>query len=409
MLDGRRIVLVEDDEIMGGSLLQRLELEGAQVLWLKQMHRALGAIRTPQRGIDAVICDIALPDGTGEDLFITLCRTTTPPPFLFITGQGGIEQAVRLIKSGAADYITKPFDMSVFLDRLAQLLAPGETQEFPPILGVSGAAQRVEALIVRAAENAGPVLIRGGPGLGKDLVARRIHELSERRAAPFISVNLAREGDPEAALFGQDGAFRRLGEGTLFVNAISRLPLPLQRRLGEEIEQGIEGRLVTACGTDLEALVQQGAFDTELHYGMARMEIPIPPLGTRPEDAVWLLEQLFQRLAPAKAPDVTGIGALCLEAARDHDWPGGGREVRARLVRGLSLARGTLLQPADLFPERQAGEDGIKSLAEVREAAERAQIIAALERSGGQVGAAARMLGIARTTLWEKMQRYGLS
>ena len=122
-----------------------------------------------------------------------------------------------------------------------------------------------------------------------------------------------------------------------------------------------------------------------------------------------MLEQLFQRLAPAKAPDVTGIGALCLEAARDHDWPGGGREVRARLVRGLSLARGALLQPADLFPERQAGEDGIKSLAEVREAAERAQIIAALERSGGQVGAAARMLGIARTTLWEKMQRYGLS
>ena len=409
MLDGCRIVLVEDDEIMGGSLLQRLELEGAQVLWLKQMNRAMGAIRTPQSRIDAVICDIALPDGTGEELFTTLCRTTTPPPFLFITGQGGIEQAVRLIKSGAADYITKPFDMSVFLDRLAQLVAPGDVQEFPPVLGVSAAAQKVEALIARAAKSDAPVLIRGGPGLGKDLVARRIHEMSERRAAPFLAVNLAREGDPEEALFGQSGALRRLGEGTLFVNAVSRLPLSLQHRLAEEIERGLDGRLVTACGTDLERLVQEGGFAPELHYRMAQMEIPIPPLGTRPEDAVWLLEQLFHKIAPEKASSVTGIGALCLEAARDHDWPGGGREVRARLVRGLSLTQGDLLQPADLFPERQAVEEGIKSLAEVREAAERAQIIAALERSDGQVGAAARMLGIARTTLWEKMQRYGLS
>lgn len=409
MLDGCRIVLVEDDEIMGGSLLQRLELEGAQVLWLKQMHRALGAIRTPQRRIDAVICDIALPDGTGEELFTTLCRTSTPPPFLFVTGQGGIQQAVRLIKSGAADYITKPFDMGVFLDRLAQLLAPGEAREFPSVLGVSAAAQRVEALIARAAESDGPVLIRGGPGSGKDLVAGRIHELSERRAAPFVLVNLAREGDPEEALFGQDGALQRLGEGTLFVNAISRLPLPLQHRLAELIEGGLDGRLVTACGADLEHLMKEGAFASELHYRMARMEIPIPPLGTRPEDAVWLLEQLFQRLAPQKAPAVTRIGSLCFEAARDHDWPGGGREVRTRLVRGLSLARGKLLQPADLFPERQAETAGIKSLAEVREAAERAQIIVALEQSGGQVGAAARLLGIARTTLWEKMQRYGLS
>ncbi|MDZ7711082.1 MAG: sigma 54-interacting transcriptional regulator [Roseovarius sp.] len=409
MLDGRRIVLVEDDEIMGASIAQRLELEGASVLWLKRMQRALGAIRTPQRAIDVVICDIALPDGTGEELFATLCRTATPPPFLFITGQGGIEQAVRLIKSGAADYLTKPFDMSVFLDRLAQLLSPEEAQEFPPVLGVSAAAQRVEALIARAAQSDVPVLIRGGPGLGKDLVARRIHALSERRSAPFITVNLAREGDPEGALFGRDGAMQQLGEGTLFINAIDRLSLPLQHRLTEQMDCGLDGRLVTACGPEQEQLMQEGAFASELHYRMAQMEIPIPPLGTRPEDAVWLLEQLFHRLAPRQAPAVTGIGALCVAAVRDHDWPGGGRELRARLVRGLAMAGSDLLQPTDIFPERQAEAAGIRSLAEARESAERTQIITALERSGGQVGAAARMLGIARTTLWEKMQKYGLS
>ena len=139
MLRNRYIVLVEDDEIMGGSLLQRLELEGAQVLWLKQMVRALGAIRTPKRPIDAVICDIGLPDGSGEELFSALARTATPPPFLFITGQGGIGQAVRLIKSGAADYVTKPFDMAVFLERLSLLVEthekPLQDDDFPPFWG----------------------------------------------------------------------------------------------------------------------------------------------------------------------------------------------------------------------------------------------------------------------------------
>ncbi|PZR00860.1 MAG: hypothetical protein DI533_10155 [Cereibacter sphaeroides] len=115
MLEGRRIVLVEDDEIMGGSLVQRLTLEGAEMQWHRQIARALPAIRTPRKPVDAVVCDIRLPDGTGEELYATLTRTMRPPPFLFITGEGGIDQAVRLIRSGAADYIVKPFDIGAFL------------------------------------------------------------------------------------------------------------------------------------------------------------------------------------------------------------------------------------------------------------------------------------------------------
>ncbi len=142
MLRGYNILLVEDDEIMGASLVQRLTLEGAGVSWHKQTGRALGAIRTPRAPIDAVICDIRLPDGTGEDLYTTLCETTVPPPFLFITGHGGVDQAVRLIKAGAADYVSKPFEMAVFLDRLAMLLSRQPRQEMPPVLGISPAARR---------------------------------------------------------------------------------------------------------------------------------------------------------------------------------------------------------------------------------------------------------------------------
>jgi len=413
MLTGRRIVLVEDDEIMGASLLQRLELEGAHVLWLKQMVRALGAIRTPGQPIDVVICDIGLPDGSGEDLFATLNRTGTPPPFLFITGQGGIGQAVRLIKSGAADYVTKPFDMSVFLERLSLIVAPrpdlDPDVDFPPLLGVSAAAQRIETLILRTAADPQPALIRGGPGTGKDLIARRIHDMSDRRAAPFIAVNMAREDNAEQALFGPGGGFETVGDGTLFINAISRMAPDVQTGLLQRLDRGFDARLITACGTDLEGRIADQRFSSELFYRLAQIEIPVPPLAKRPDDAVWLLQQLFHKLAPHHAPALEGLSTLCEEAARGFDWPGGGREVRARLLRGLAVAAGPLLQPSDLFPERLARPDDMMSLAEARESAERAQIIAALDRTGGQIGEAARLLRIARTTLWEKMQKFGLS
>lgn len=413
MLRNRRIVLVEDDSIMGGSLVQRLELEGARVLWLKQMVRALGAIRTPNAPIDAVVCDIALPDGSGEELFATLARTSTPPPFLFITGQGGIGQAVRLMKAGAADYVTKPFDMSVFLERLGLLVgnrkSPSPTDDFPPLLGVSSAARQIEALIDKAAANDQPVLIRGGPGTGKDLVARRIHDLSDRRVTPFVTVDLVREADADAALFGSASGFGTVRDGTLFLQAVGRMGAEVQSRLLDRLDQGGEARLIAACGTDLEALIQDGRFSAELFLRLAQNEIPIPPLGTRPQDAIWLLHQLFRKLGPRQAPQVEGISTLCEEAVRTHDWPGGGRELRTRLLRGLAMATGSLLQPSDLFPEHQAGPGEFLSLAQAREAAERVQIITALDRTGGQIGEAARLLRISRTTLWEKMQRLGLS
>lgn len=406
-LGGRRIALIEDDEIMGASLAQRLELEGAEVLWLKQAVRAVHAVRTPRAPIDAVICDIRLPDGTGEDVFTTLCRTMTPPPFLFITGQGGIEQAVRLMRSGAADYVTKPFDMSVFLERLDLLMRPRETIEMPPILGISPAARRVDALALKAAATDRPVLIRGAPGTGKALVARRIHEGSERRAAGLVEVNLARDPHPGAALFGPDGAIARTGEGTLFLNAVDWLPVGAQSTLFEALDEGFDGRVIATGGPGLETALGAGRFRADLHARLFITEIPVPPLGDRTEDAVWLMAEMFVQLNARRPVPMRGISALAEEAARTHDWPGNGREVRSRMTRAMTLAAGEWLFPADLFAERQA-ESTFRSLAEVRASAERSQILAALERSGGQATEAARLLNVSRTTLWEKMHKLGL-
>ena len=337
-LGGRRIALVEDDEIMGASIAQRLELEGAEVVWLKQAHRAIPAIRTPRAPIDAVICDIRLPDGSGEMVFTTLCRTITPPPFLFITGHGGIEQAVRLMHAGAADYVTKPFDMAVFLDRLAMLLHPQPQVDLPPLLGLSAAARRVEALAAQAAGHDRPMLIRGAAGTGKARLARRIHDLSDRRAAPFIEVNLFREPDPLAALFGATGALATVGEGVVYLNGVGRMPPEGQDRLMAEMAAARDYRLIASSGLRVAEKVAAGGLRADLFYLLAAHEIVIPSLADRPEDAVWLMGQVFGELNARRTPPLKGVSALAEAAALAHDWPGNGREVRARLIRGMEAA-----------------------------------------------------------------------
>ncbi len=409
MFKGRRIALVEDNDIMGSSIVQRLELEGAEVLWLRLMVRALGALRTPRAPIDAVICDIHLPDGSGETLFKTLCQTNTPPPFLFITGHGGIEQAVRLLQAGAQDYVTKPFDMPQFLERLRLLMRPRVAVDLAALMGVSEAARNLEALAAKAAAGDDPVLIRGGIGTGKALLARRIHDTSDRRSAPFVSVDLARSETPDGDLFGFGGAAETVGDGTLFVNAIERLSSAAQDHFVGWLDSSPTCRIISACGPQIEEVVAKGGFRRDLYYRLDRMELPIPPLRERPEDAVWLLNQLFARLNARCPTPLKGISALAEQAVAGHDWPGNGRELRARLQRGLQAAQGDWLFPVHLFPERQAsGDDQLMSLSETRDAAERAQILAALERCGGRVVEAAKQLKVSRTTLWEKMQKLGL-
>nr|AKE49358.1 AioR [Paracoccus sp. SY] len=391
---------------MGASIEQRLRLEGAEVVWLKLMQRAIGALRTPRAPIDAVICDIRLPDGTGEELFTTLCRTMTPPPFLFITGQGSIDQAVRLLQAGGVDYILKPFDMSGFLERLTHLLRPKTAVSTRPLLGVSPAARRVEELVALAAITCDPVMVRGARGTGKALVARRIHDLSDRCAAPFASVSLARSDNMICDL---DCAVRQVGEGTLFVNGLERLTVPGQDWMMSWLDSGPLAQIIAACGNGMAVETAEGRFRADLFSRLDKFDIPIPPLAERPEDAVWLLHHLFAQMNARRNVPLSGISALAEQTVRSHGWPGNGRELRARLVQAMSTAASDMLFPSDLFPERRAAPDEmLPTLSEARDSAERAHILLALERTGGHLGEAARLLKVSRTTLWEKMQKLGL-
>jgi DNA-binding NtrC family response regulator len=437
MLSGRRIAIVEDDEIMGASLVQRLELEGARPTWWTRGAEAAAALVSAPGTFDAVVCDIRLPDESGEAVFRQVAAAAPPPPFLFLTAFGDIDQAVRLLRAGAADYLTKPFEFETFLARLAAVARPPDISLATGALGVSPAMRQVEDTLIRVADLDLPVLITGETGVGKEVAARFLHGRSARAEEPMIAVNCAAIPAEllESELFGHErGAFtgaharhagfaERAGRGTLFLDEIGDMAAPLQAKLLRLIEDGafvrvggenpvaFRARIVSATHRDLEAATGAEGFRPDLLYRLNAVTVAIPPLRERPDDAVWLLRRFFEAAKERRPGQLRGVSPLTEEAVRAHHWPGNIRELRNRVDRGVALCRGEVLTPYDLFPEQEEETPAAPEftpLAEVREAAERRQILRALEKSGGRVAEAARLLRVSRTTLWEKMQRLGL-
>jgi DNA-binding NtrC family response regulator len=435
-LEHRTLALVEDDPIMGESLVQRLKLEGAKVCWWRTGAEAV--LGLSKASPDAVICDIRLPDRSGADVFHAASRDCRAPPFLFITGYGEIEQAVRLMRDGARDYLTKPFVMSEFLTRLEQVLGPAE-QDGDPVLGVSAAMREIERFLARAARVSSNLLLMGETGVGKEVCARLLHTLREKPNGPFIAVNCAAIPADliESELFGHEkGAFtgahsrhlgyaERAGHGLLFLDEVSELASNLQAKLLRVIEgrsfhrvggeQAIpfKARLVCATNADLLGRVKDGRFREDLYYRINVLALHVPPLRERVDDIDWLIDRFFAEFSRTIESDTVGVSALAYEAAREHRWPGNVRELKNRIERAIALAGGRWVMPGDLFPERcdraSRDNDTIAPLGVAREDAEKRHIQRALTMTGGAILPAAKALGISRTTLWERMRRYGLT
>jgi len=435
-LDARTVALVEDDPIMGESLVQRLALEGVTVRWWQRGREAADALPTAQ--VHAVICDIRLPDLDGEMLFREISRVPDAPPFLFITGHADIDQAVRLMRAGAADYVTKPFEMDDFLGRLGDLIrshGPDDTPE----LGVSAAMRDVERLLRRVARVSSTVLISGETGTGKDVAARFLHSTSDAASKPFVAVNCAAIPADllESELLGHErGAFtganqrhvgyaERAEDGVLFLDEIGELEHGLQakllrliesrsfHRVGGERAIAFRGRIIAASNAELQGRVEAGQFRQDLYYRLNVVSVRMPSLRERPEDIPWLMGRFFAEFSQRFDTPLKGISALAEEAARAYPWPGNVRELRNHMERAVALALGPWLMPGDLFPEMTghaaAAAEQLGSLEDARLDAEKRHILRALSATGGEVGAAARRLGVGRTTLWEKMRRLGLS
>ena len=432
-LEGRTIALVEDDPIMGESLVERLSLEGAKVVWWQSCAIALENLLACSP--DLVICDLRLPDGTGEDLFRAASAAPEASPFLFVTGYGDIGQAVRLMRNGAGDYITKPFEMSDFLSRAGQLLRPAPMSG-SAMLGVSAQMVAIERTLRRMSALSAPVLLTGDTGAGKEVCARYLHGLRTPKPGPFIAVNCAAipKDLMETELFGHEkGAFtgatsrhhgyaERARDGILFLDEIGELDLKLQakllrllddrmfHRVGGEAAVPFAGRLVCATNADLPARVKAGSFREDLLYRINVLAISIPPLRERSDDIEWLAERFLEAFAAEAGVELTGISGHAMEELRAHEWPGNVRELRNRIERAVGLAPGPWILPGDLFPERCRKANDIKnsSLEAARDQAEKREILRALRHSGGAIIEAAQALGISRTTMWEKMRRHGI-
>ncbi len=437
MLNDRgSIAVVEDDPIMGESLQRALELEGWRVTWWRSGEEALRSVG--RLSPDLVVCDIRLGDMSGEEVFQLASERDAAPPFIFMTAYGQIDQAVSLVRAGAYDYLTKPFELASLLQKASAIISNRSSHGVEGVLGVSQTMRKIEELLHRMATRSMSILFTGETGTGKEVCARFLHGLSAAANAPFMAVNCgAIPADLlESEVFGHEkGAFsgahqRHLGyaerarNGALFLDEIGDMPIALQikllrvleerafHRVGGEASVPLGARIISATSSNLNDLVRQGRFREDLLYRINTVAVDVPPLRSRPDDILWLLARFFDSYSEQNEGTLRGVSSLTERAALLHPWRGNARELRNRVERAVALATGPWLMPADLFPElRTASTDDAEqclSLSAVRDAAEKRQIEYVLTETAGQLSEAARRLNISRTTLWEKMRRFGV-
>ena len=430
LLEGRVVGLVEDDPVMGESLVQSLSLEGCHVDWWKTGAEALRGLRATSP--DLVICDIKLPDISGDDLFRQLAAASSVPPFLFVTAYGDIDQAVAIMRAGGSDYVTKPFDTSAFIERARSLIQRNPMLRPDAVLGISDAMRDIETMLRRVSNLISPLLITGETGAGKEVCARFLHRISQRSMEPFIGVNCAAipADVMEKELFGHKGAgsngfhrgfAERARSGILFLDEVAELPTQLQAKLlrlvetrefnrvgGEQLLQ-FHGRIVCSTNIDLAAAIRDGRFREDLYYRINVMRAELPSLKSRPDDIPWLMDLFFEQFRGDDHTLIKGFSTLAQEAALEYSWPGNVRELKNRVERAVTLANGEWIMPMDMFPDLVELEHPIikafATLSETRDLAERRQIERAIKETNGHIIEAAKLLGISRTTLWEKMRR----
>ncbi|NMF89084.1 sigma-54-dependent transcriptional regulator [Aromatoleum petrolei] len=436
-----RLCLIEDDEIMGESLAERFRLEGFDVDWWRRGAEAAEALE--KRRYAVVVSDIRLPDCNGGDLFLELgARLPMLPPFLFLTAYGTIDRAVELLKAGAADYVTKPFDPDALVARVRSLAqdygGAGGSDMDGDALGVSPAMRRITETLPRLARNASALLITGESGVGKEHVAQFFHRHTGNPDAPFVAVNCAAipESLLESELFGYEkgafsgavkakrGYFEQAHGGTLLLDEIGDMPLHMQvkllrvlqehklRRLGSEAPTEVNFRLVCATHQDLKAMVDAGTFRDDLYYRVHVIHLRIPPLRERPEDIRWFVHHFVESFNRAHPDERRRLDPRTEQALMSYSWPGNVRELKHAVERACILSPGPLLGAEAFFGEGlEAGktdESLSPSLAEYLISCERDYLRMMLERHHWHMTHTAEALGITRKTLWEKLRRLGI-
>jgi DNA-binding NtrC family response regulator len=437
-MTAKNLLLIEDDLILGESLVQRFELEGIKVVWVRRLAEAQLHIDTAW---GAIISDVRLPDGMATDWYAQLPAPCRLQQWYFLTGYGSVNDAVAALQAGAREYLTKPFDteklVSAVMQTLFAHLEPNST-----VLGVSSAMRHIESLVYKLSKQKTSVLVNGESGVGKEVVAQMIHNLDIRsKKGAFVAVNCAAVPDTmiEAEFFGYEkGAFtgsqrahkgfvERADGGTLFLDEVGDLPANMQAkllrvlqercffRLGSERTTHSDFRIIAATNRDLYADMLAGKFREDLYYRLAVIRIEIPPLRERSEDIRWLTEMILQQITAEQGMPIA-MSELFLRDVMARTWRGNVRELRAYLEHAVVMSDGGILDQPMSTSDSAVGTDTplatsatLPTLHSVVEDAERGHIRKALTHCDGSVGKTADVLGISRKTLWEKMKRLAIS
>ncbi|MCM0082763.1 sigma-54 dependent transcriptional regulator [Geomonas sp. Red32] len=444
-MSSMKLLVVEDDPLFGGALRSVLAGAGHEVRLAVSGADALSAIG--EESFDLVIQDIKLPDVNGLDLLRQILARQPHCGSLVMTGYGTIDDAVTAMKMGAFDFLTKPFAMEVLflrLDSFAELRKKGKDvqhyelpEAFSDIITRSPAMLAALEMAARVAHTSTSVLLQGESGTGKERVAEAIHRQSPRGSGPFVPVNCAaipatlieselfgvEKGAYTGAEKGRPGYIEMAEGGTLFLDEIGELPLELQgkllrvlqekgvARVGSTAFREIDFRLVCATNRDLSEMAREKEFREDLLYRINVVLVRLPPLRERREDIPLLLRRFLEQFAPDDLPELT---AEALDMLVQYNYPGNVRELRNIAERISLLHGGGKVTPQHLPAELQSpGVIGTtfesftvgRPLKEAVSQFERRYIEKVVDYAGGRKTLAAKMLGLSRKVLWEKLKK----
>jgi len=451
-----KILIGDDEKAARFGMAKALAQGGYHILEAADGRAALETIRTALP--DLVFLDLTMPELDGQGVLRALAGSGLSTEIVVVTANDSLQAAVECMKLGAADYITKPFEVEQLrarARRAAQRLELesrvhdlqhqlDEKQAFGALVGMSRPMRELYAQIERIAGAPVDVLIRGETGTGKELIARELHRRSSRAAGPFVAVNTAAIAASltESELFGhvrgaftgadadRKGCFAEADGGTLFLDEIGDMPLPAQAKILRTLQErtiqpvgaartvAVDVRIISATHQDLEGAIADGQFRQDLFYRIRGVELQVPPLRVRHEDIVLLANRFLDGLA-GRVPAVPRLAGDAIDRLLTYPWPGNVRELQNVITGAAALAAGAALHASDLHLPAAiapAGSDFSAWMAlpltEAKEqivaSFERARIEAALDKNLGNVSAAARDLGIHRQSLQQKMVQLGI-
>ena len=450
-----RILVVDDEASVLTSIEEMLEEQGYEVVTADGKETALAALKSQPP--DLMLCDIQMPDCNGLDLFRTVKQSRPKMPVIIMTAFGTTETAIEATKLGAFDYRLKPFDPDDMLVTVARALEsvrlmhrqvqldPQKAQESADaIIGQGPSMQEVYKAIGRVAATDASVLIRGDTGTGKELVARALYQHSLRGKHPMMLVNCVAIPETllEAELFGYEkGAFtgaaaRRIGKfeqanhGTIFLDEIGDIPLMTQakllrvlqertfERIGSNQTIHIDVRILAATNRDLESAITEGKFREDLYHRLNVVTIKIPPLRDRREDIPRLASFFLERFAREMKVDRPPLAEQALHALETYDWPGNVRELEHCIRRALIFTRGYPIQLDDVVralerPDEDHAPAQESAASDIRvgmtlDEVEKQFIQMTLASTQGNKKEAAKLLGISRRAIYDKLKKYGL-